>query len=83
MRLVVITPEALSPGEPALARAMLQRGLGALHLRKPGAGADALRAYLRELGEPWTRRVMLHSHHELAREFALQVCAARLTVRKD
>ncbi|GBF93451.1 hypothetical protein Rsub_06584 [Raphidocelis subcapitata] len=68
MRLVVITPEALTPGEPAVARAMLQRGLDTLHLRKPAASREQLVAYLAELGEPWTRRVMLHSHHDVACE---------------
>lgn len=73
MRLVVITPEALAPGEPALARAMLQRGLPTLHLRKPGAARRELAEYLAALGEPWAARVMLHSHHDLAAEFRVQV----------
>lgn len=76
MRLVVITPEALAPGEPGAARAMLAAGLRTLHLRKPGASRSQLAAYLAELGEPWTGRVMLHSHHDLAAEFRVQVRGA-------
>ncbi|KAI8466733.1 MAG: thiamine phosphate synthase superfamily [Monoraphidium minutum] len=72
MRLIVITPEALAPGEPRLARAMLQHGLLTLHLRKPGATRQQLRDYLAELGEPWTAAVMLHSHHDLAGDFQVK-----------
>lgn len=73
MRLIVITPEALAPGEPAAARAMMRAGLQSLHLRKPAATRQQLRDYLTELGDPWTRRVMLHTHHNLADEFLLKV----------
>jgi thiamine-phosphate pyrophosphorylase len=72
MRLIVITPEAMRPGEPAVARQMLQRGLQTLHLRKPGATREQLRRYLQELGDGWTECVMLHSHHDLSGEFRLK-----------
>jgi len=73
MRLIVITPEILHPGEPAAARQMMQRGLTTLHLRKPSATRQQLAQYLTELGDPWTRRVMLHTHHDLARDFRVKV----------
>lgn len=72
MRLVIITPESLQPGEPHVARQMLQLGLKTLHLRKPGATRQQLHHYLVQLGEPWTRCVMLHSHHDLAVEFRVK-----------
>jgi thiamine-phosphate pyrophosphorylase len=73
MRLVVITPEAMQPGEPAVARQMMQRGLQTLHLRKPGATRAQLAEYLSELGAPWATRIMLHSHHDLAFDFQVKV----------
>lgn len=71
-QLVVITPPTTAPGELATAAALLDRGLQALHVRKPGAGPDEVRAYLQALPAAHRRRCTLHAHHELARQVSLR-----------
>lgn len=71
-RLVVITPESTSATESGIVRGMFDRGLQTLHVRKPGASADEVAAYLAALPPAHRRRCMLHSHHQLSRKTAVQ-----------
>lgn len=71
-QLVLITPERTLPHEAATAAKLLDRGgLQTLHVRKPGASAADLQAYLAALPAAARRRCMLHSHHELAKQTAV------------
>lgn len=70
-QLVVITPERTLAHEAATAAKLLDRGLQALHVRKPGASAADLQAYLQALPAAARRRCMLHSQHELAKQTAV------------
>ena len=75
MQLVLITHPASPspPSEPATLRALFDdHGLQTLHLRKPGASADELSLLLDDLSPAHRRRVVLHSHHHLARQFSLK-----------
>lgn len=47
-------------------------GLTTLHLRKPGASRAEVEAYLQAVPTEFHGRIMLHQHHELARDYALQ-----------
>lgn len=59
-QLVVITPPTTSPGELSTARALFERGLQALHVRKPQASEEEVKAYLQELPPAYRRRCQLH-----------------------
>ncbi|KAI7838936.1 hypothetical protein COHA_007296 [Chlorella ohadii] len=71
-QLVVITPERTLPNEAATATALLSRGLERLHVRKPGATAAEVAAYLQALPPPARRCCMLHSCHEVAKQTAVR-----------
>lgn len=72
VQLVLITPPATVPREHAVLRALFNRGLPTLHLRKPGATAAELRAYLQELPPQHLGRVVTHQHHFLVEELGLK-----------
>lgn len=50
--------------------ALLSAGLGRLHLRKPGADAEALEGLVRRLAPQWASRLVLHGPN--GRELALR-----------
>lgn len=71
-QLVVITPESTSSSEPQLARALFERGLEVLHVRKPRASAAEVAQYLEALPPAYRRRCQLHQHHDLRRRTAIR-----------
>lgn len=71
MKLIVISPEAADPREPVVVAQLLAAGLAGYHLRKPEWGRDTLAAFLRRLPAGFHPRIVLHSHHDLAAEFAV------------
>ncbi|WP_192085914.1 thiamine phosphate synthase [Algoriphagus sp. Y33] len=70
MLLVVSSPEMLE-NEPAVINQLFAAGLKLFHLRKPEAGEGELRTMLTAILEEYRPRVVLHSHHQLAREFGI------------
>lgn len=71
MHLIFITRPEVFDGETALCNAMLRAGLERLHLRKPGASREALAAWIGEIDPSLRRRIIVHDHHELARDYGL------------
>lgn len=71
MKLIVITPEAFDPREPAVLTALFAAGLERCHVRKPTATRDELTAWLRAVPVEFRARLGLHQHHELVAELAL------------
>lgn len=71
MKLVVITPEAIDPREPAVLTALFAAGLERCHVRKPSATHDALAAWLHAVPAEFHPRLVLHQHHNLVAELAL------------
>ncbi|HEY4206146.1 MAG TPA: thiamine phosphate synthase [Puia sp.] len=63
--LVVITRPVFFPGEAGCLEGLLAAGVEKLHLRKPGAGEDALEALLKQLNPCWYPRLVLHGGREL------------------
>ena len=72
MQLLIITPPTTSAVETRVAGAMLEAGLAALHLRKPGAPAQELAAYIEAIPEEFHSRLVLHSHYELVPRYGLR-----------
>jgi thiamine-phosphate pyrophosphorylase len=71
VRLIVISPEAEDARERAVLVELVAVGLEHYHLRKPTWSREQLAAWLRALPESMHARIVLHSHHDLAADFAL------------
>jgi thiamine-phosphate pyrophosphorylase len=71
MKLILITPEAFEPREPAVLAALFAAGLERCHVRKPSATRDELATWLRAVPAEFHPRLVLHQHHGLVAEFAL------------
>lgn len=71
MKLLLISPEDHDERElPALPR-LFALGLAHYHLRKPEWDRARLAAWLRALPAEFHPRIILHTHHELAADFAV------------
>lgn len=71
MKLIVISPESKDAREPAVLARLFAAGLTHYHLRKPAWSRAQLAAWLRAVPEEFHSRLVLHSHHDLAAEFAI------------
>jgi thiamine-phosphate pyrophosphorylase len=71
MKLIVISPESEDAREHAVLVQLFAAGLTSYHLRKPTWTRDQLAAWLRALPTEFHPRIVLHSHHDLAAEFAV------------
>jgi len=71
VRLIVISPEAEDAREPAVLAELFSAGLTHYHLRKPAWSRAQLAALLHALPAGLHARIVLHTHHDLAAEFAL------------
>ncbi len=71
MKIIVISPEAEDAREHAALAQLFAAGLTSYHLRKPTWSRDQLAAWLRTLPVEFHRCVVLHTHHDLAAEFAV------------
>ena len=69
--LIVLTSEKQIADEAAQINLLFENGLERLHLRKPDFTADGYRDLLKTIRPEFYKRIMLHEHHELCREFKL------------
>lgn len=70
MLIVVSSPEMFE-NEPTVINQLFAAGLNLFHLRKPEAGEEELRNLLTAISEEYRPRVVLHQHHQLAKEFGI------------
>ncbi|MFA6286811.1 MAG: thiamine phosphate synthase [Opitutaceae bacterium] len=70
-RLIVLSPEAEDPREHVTLADLFAAGLTSYHLRKPTWTHAQLATWLHALPEKFHPRLVLHTHHDLATEFAL------------
>lgn len=70
--IIVITQEIDSPKETDVICQLFEMGLQVLHLRKPNANVDELGGYIQRISKQFHKRVVLHSHYELIKEFHLK-----------
>ena len=68
---MVISPEAEDHREHSTLTELFAAGLTSYHLRKPTWPRDQLATWLHALPANFHPRIVLHSHHDLATEFAL------------
>lgn len=71
MKIIVITRPDFFEGEMQLVNRLFEHGMERLHLRKPGGAKQELAEWIAGIHPQFRQRIVLHDHHELARDCAL------------
>lgn len=69
---IIITPEKEYPKETEVICNLFKAGLKKLHVRKPNASLNELRDYIKHIPKQFHKRIVVHSHYELTKEFNLK-----------
>jgi len=70
--LIVITPETDATDEIQTVIKMFEEGLKTLHLRKPKADKQSMKAYLDQIPAEYHTRIVVHSNYDLLGDYKLQ-----------
>lgn len=71
-QLIVITAPDTSANEVKYIHQFFDAGLKTLHIRKPGYTKDQLRNFIARIEKKYHKRLVLHSHYDLASEFRIK-----------
>ncbi len=71
LKKIVLSAECFLDSEEELVRNLFAQGFGRFHLRKPGASAQQLKAFLEQFSENERRKIVLHSFRELVKAYGL------------
>ena len=72
MKLIVFSSHSSFHSEPRQVIRMFEQGLDTLHLRKPDFSSKNLAEYLELIPSEYHNRIVIHSHHKLAKKFNLK-----------
>ena len=72
MKLIVFSSHSNIHSEPKQVVRMFEHGLETLHLRKPNSSLKDLVEYLKLIPSEYHNRIVIHSHHKLAKKFNLK-----------
>jgi len=72
MKLIVFSSQSSFHSEPRQVIRMFEQGLDTLHLRKPNFSLKNLTEYLELIPSEYHNRIVIHSHHKLAKKFNLK-----------
>ncbi len=72
MKILVITPHGLREEEIKIVVQLFENGLETLHLRKPKFRTRELKEYIEQIPVQFHNRIVIHSHHLLARKYNLK-----------
>jgi thiamine-phosphate pyrophosphorylase len=72
MKIVVISPSKSVDNEPKIVTELFEHGLETFHLRKPSMRTKEMKNYITEIPAHFHNRIIIHSHHNLARKFNLK-----------
>ena len=72
MKLIVFSSHSNIHSEPKQVVRMFEHGLETLHLRKPNSSLKDLVEYLKLIPSEYHNRIVIHSHHKLAKKFHLK-----------
>lgn len=72
LKLIVVSSSEKKDDETGHITRMLEMGLPTFHLRKPKLSTREMREFIREIPAHFHNRIVVHSHHNLAREFDLK-----------
>jgi thiamine-phosphate pyrophosphorylase len=71
MKIIVISSSGTSDTEPAVVTQLFENGLDIFHLRKPKMSTKEMRSYIERIPKGFHNRIIIHSHHKLARRYKL------------
>jgi thiamine-phosphate pyrophosphorylase len=72
MEVLVITQPEFWDNENSIIEELFKQGLQILHVRKPDFSTDQLEKYIQSIPKRYHKRIVIHSHHELAMEMQLK-----------
>ena len=72
MKLVIISPSERRDSEIPYLLNMFEQGLPTYHLRKTKFSTRELKNFIAEIPEKYHKRIVIHTHHELAMRFNLK-----------
>lgn len=71
MKLIAITPETFHASEPGIINNLFRAGLAYLHIRKPAAKEDTIRAFVKHIDQSFYRQIIMHTYIHLQKEMNL------------
>ncbi len=72
MKIIAITTPKVSADDAYLIKALLDKGVDFIHLRKPDSTSEECRSLLKQLSREQTSRIIIHDYPELYDEFKLK-----------
>ena len=82
-RLIIITAPGPVRNEVATIHRLFEAGLKVLHVRKPEFSRSELHSLIAQIDKKYHRRLVLHSHYSLAKEFNVKGLHLTEKTRKD
>lgn len=72
MKIIVISNSEPIENETEIITKLFENGLETFHLRKPKYSTKQLKNYIKKIPAHFHNRIIIHSHHNLARKFDLR-----------
>jgi thiamine-phosphate pyrophosphorylase len=72
MKIIVISPSKFKENEIKNIIQIFEAGLDTYHIRKPKFSTKQLQEYIEKIPKQFHNRLIIHSHHNLARKYNLQ-----------
>lgn len=72
MKIIAITTPKVIDDDAYIIKSLLDKGIDAIHLRKPNSDINECRALLSSLAEDYRKRIIIHDYPELFSEFSLK-----------
>lgn len=72
MKIVLLSKSKVEEGEVEILTKLFENGLGTYHLRKPKLSTKKMKEFLDEIPIQFHNRIIIHSHHNLARKYNLK-----------
>ncbi len=71
MKIIVISPSKFKEDEIKNVIRLFEAGLETYHIRKPKFNTQQLKDYIEQIPKQFHNRIVIHSHHNLARKYNL------------
>lgn len=72
MYIIVISPSKMQENETRIVTELFEHGLQTFHLRKPSMSTKEMRQYIESIPPHFHNRIVIHSHHNLLKNFPLK-----------
>jgi len=72
MKIIIISSSSEIENETKLVTQLFEAGLETFHLRKHKLSTKKTKEFIKQIPEQYHNRIMLHTHHKLARKFNLK-----------